>query len=389
MRLLAIAVIAGFLFAGCTGTSPEATAEPVTETPVAALPPLIRGQELSDDIAALMADLADGAVTLPAKKITFLGPGAPDEPTFDLEMVPSTMAAQTWVEVDGVAVNGSWFAVYEGHVAGDVDALARLVVAPDWASGYVRVGDVPYAIRIGMEGNFPAGVEVPFVDLIDKTLPFDPDGGRHPHDCLYVAPTHVAPVIEVDRSQMATITADIILDADAEFLRIFGHHSVPLMLAFLAEVDAIYDHEMGLRFNVMGVHLSTNDTKYPAPEDDAPLGAMADYWNTRHTDRDMVHLYTGHPSSYAQANCIGGAGIPELAYTFTTVQWASYEGSTALRHTQTYAHELGHILSAHHHYATVEGELQTIMAQGANKYAPVFSTVSKSIMRGWVEDHVA
>lgn len=389
------------VLAGCIDDAPVERSETVDAATVATSPYLPADVATHPDVAELLAGLANGTVTVQGEPAFLLGADPRNGfRTFDLELEPSGLVTNdTWVEIDGERQSIGPIAVYEGHVAGRPTDMASLTVTPDWARGTVRSEDVSYRIRINMEGNFPVGTElyddhaaadngraaipVPAPPTFDKF-------GVEPHDCLSLVPDTVKPTTDIlGPSTEAPLTARIILDADALYAKSLGHHTFPMMVAMLAEVDAIYQHQTGLRFQIMGLHLHTNETAMPAPADEAPLGNLSTYWNARDDARDMVHLYTGYPSSYAQANCIGGAGMPDLAYTFTTIHWAS-EASGKMRHEQTYAHELGHILNAHHHYGNpVEGGVSTtIMHQGGEKVHPVFSTFSRSVIRGWAETHL-
>lgn len=356
--------------------------------------------EVTAQMDALLEQLGAGQpVTLPAEP-AYLLDADPRNAVRDvtLELEPSNMLEGAWFEVDGVPQEMPAMWLFEGHAAGDEDAEARLTVTPAWARGTVRIDDVSYRIRINMEGNFPVGTELrddyeSAAYPADLALPapttFDKDG-QEPHDCLSPVPDTASPQTNiVGPSDNEGLVARIILDADRLYLDTLGNHSAAMMVAMLAEVDAIYDHQIGMRFQIMGLHIHTNATAMSDPADAAPLGDLAAYWNARSDLRDMVHLYTGYPSSYAQANCIGGAGMPDLAYTFTTIHWAA-ESSGKMRHEQTYAHELGHILNAHHHYGNpVEGGLSTtVMHQGGEKVHPSFSLMSKSVIRGWSEAHL-
>ncbi len=388
--------VAGLLMAGCLSGTTDNEADSVVPTPL--LPGDGPAHELVQPI--LDALLSNATVTVEAEPAYLLGADPRNGVrTFELELTPSDLVTnKTWIEIDGQRVETPEIRVYEGHVVGEPTHLARLTVTPDWARGTVRVDDVSYRVRINMEGNFPVGTELrddydsdSYAPALAKPAPatFDKDGVA-PHNCLSPVPDTIKPTLDVaSPSTEEPLPARIILDSDALYGQTLGNHTFPMMVAMLAEVDAIYQHETGLRFQIVGLHAHTAEDAISDPADEAPLGDLSDYWNARDDLRDMVHLYTGYYSSYAQANCIGGAGMPELAYTFTTIHWAS-ESSGKMRHEQTYAHELGHILNAHHHYGNpAEGGLSTtIMHQGGEKVHPVFSTMSRSVIRGWAEAHL-
>ncbi len=396
MILVALLAVAGF--AGCiSDDSTPATSDDAnlaTESPVLAFTP---------EVAAVRdAILANGTVTFEATTKGLLPVADPryaSSETFEVEVAAvDLLNASAFAEIDGEAVAMPFVETYAGTVVGTGEPVA-ITLTESWVSGTVRVDDQNYRVRIGMDGNFPAGTVAaernqearmqgrqPLMNLGGWT--FDKDG-QEPHDCLSLTPTDHSPVVP-DVLEATDIKAQIILDGDAAYLEKLGDHAFPMMIAMLHEVDAIYQHEVQLGFEVVGLHMHTDADALSDPADRAPLGDLADYWNARNITRDMVHLYTGLDSSYAQANCIGGAGIKELAYTFTTIQWAE-ESYGQLRHTQTYAHELGHILNAHHHYGNpAEGGVSTtIMHQGGQKVNPAFSTLSRDIIRGWAEEYIA
>ncbi|MGB0651712.1 MAG: M12 family metallo-peptidase [Thermoplasmatota archaeon] len=400
--------------AGCLGGEEEApsqeAAAPAGDTPLHVQELLPASSAAANDAVLPLWDALANATDGAAATVTVTGDPAfllAADPRngmtdFELELVPSSLLTnETWLEVDGVRYDMPDIRVYEGHVVGDETAAARLTVTPEWARGTVRLDDVSYRIRVNMDGNFPIGMELRdgyeggdeagYHPALAAPAPFTFDkDGQMPHDCLSPVPDTASPQMNVlGASGNDVLTARIILDADALYAQTLGHDTFPMMVAMLAEVDAIYDHQMALRYQIMGLHVHTTPDAMSAPADAAPLGDLSEYWNARSDLRDMVHLYTGHPSSYAQANCIGGAGMPDLAYTFTTIHWAS-ESSGKMRHEQTYAHELGHILNAHHHYGNpLEGGLSTtVMHQGGEKVHPVFSWASKSVIRGWAETHL-
>lgn len=208
-------------------------------------------------------------------------------------------------------------------------------------------------------------------------------------DCWGFVPPYVKPMAELGRAKDPPLTFDLVLDGDRAFGAGFGRDAFPLMVAMMQEADAIYDHEVGVRLRVVGLHLHTDPEMFPTPGDlldVSPLAALAEHWNTRPgVARDVVYLFMGVRSDSAQANCIGGMGHPEVAYAFSPVEWETHPGSF---HVRAVAHELGHLFAAHHHYGNhVETLGATLMIQGYTPGdRPVFSTLTKSVIRGWAEN---
>jgi hypothetical protein len=386
MRGPLAALIVGAFLAGCAAVEPPAPIAPLD---------IVEADPFEASVRELRDAILAGTATLEGETSFLLV----DDPrylrakSFEVELKPSTLVSEDiWAELDGAATQVPFVETYAGHVMGEPDQVVRLTLTHEWAAGTIRVDNQNYRIRVNMDGNFPAGypLQAPEgrVAAPPSTWHFDRNGVE-PHDCLSLLPMEHSPLLP-GRAKATQLVAKVVLDGDAAYLQRLEHHAFPMMVAFLNEVDGIYDHQLGIRFQVVGLHLHSDPEALSQPETQSPLGQLAAYWNERpDLDRDIVHLYTGWESSYAQANCIGGAGMPELAYTFTPIQWAQEEYGI-LRHTQTYAHELGHIFNAHHHYGNPleAGVSTTIMHQGAQKINPAFSTLSRDVIRGWAEAHL-
>lgn len=320
----------------------------------------------------------------------------------DVVLRASTIVpADAWAERDGVRVAFPAVAVYEGHLEGDEAALARLTITPQWARGSVRMGDDEHVIRVNMDGNFPASdaASASLASAFPLAVQARPaiDGPDYAEeDCLRPVPPAIAPQVELGRSTAAPLAARIVLDSDAALASSLGADAAAMMIAMLVEADSIYDHELGIRFQLAGVHVTTDAEYYPKPgvkdatgaADYDPFAALSSRWNARaDVDRDVVHLFADQDTGFAQAACIGGAGISAYGYSFSPLQW---ERDYPSFHTRVIAHEFGHLFSAHHHYGNeVEGPLATIMIQGYTPGAkPVFGTLEKSVIRGWAEEHL-
>ncbi len=396
MRVIAVLAITALVLAGCAST-PEA--EPSTSDEP--LPAMELPLQINDDVEALRdtvaAAVAAGApVALATTRVNVDAvtiPTTSESVTYDVVLERDTrfLTNETWLEMPAnLTVGLDAIELYEGHVEGAEDEIVRVAIGPNWARGYVRVGDVQYILRMGLENNIP--LDAPIVQTgIERATQFPEtfDGKNYrDHDCLSLAPTDLTPMVEVGHSAKGRLTADIILDADALMMEQLGEHTVPFLVAMFWENDAIYQYETGIDFHLVGVHVH-EEFVFDVDAGDV-FAPVRDYWNERSDDRDIVHIVTGSESSYAMANCIGGAGIPSEAYTFTPLNW---EYEYEIFHLTALAHELGHIFNAHHHYgnhAEANGELATLMIQGYTPGVnPVFSTMSKTTIRGWADAYVA
>ena len=407
MRALLAALVVLPLLAGCVADPPlqGAAVEPdaTVTAPLAEFAPAMQLRAL---VEAAVAS-GEPVQLLAAPENDALGRGLLGAPrAFEVVLQPSAVLNEsTWAEVDGERVPFPDVKAYEGHVEDAPDRLVRLTVTPEWARGTVRVGDVQYLIRVGLHGNLPyyaPDTELEGARAVHASAGWSPlqmpmtydRNGQEPEDCLRPVPMDVTPMVEPlgGATKASALTARLVMDGDAYYAHQLGPHALPMLVAFANEVDAIYQHEVGIRFALVGLHLNTDVEYYPDPEEEAPLGKLAEYWNARpDVKRDAVHVVTGQTSSYAQANCIGGVGYPDTGYTFTPLNW---ERQYVVFHGQAFAHELGHIFSAHHHYGNhVESNggtgLATIMIQGYTPGAkPVFGSLEKSVIRGYAENHL-
>lgn len=386
--LVAVPAAAGCIgsFETRTGPAPDGPAE--TADPVDLAPPVDELVERLD-----RAVRRNGTATVPVQPVeTTLGfsgtLGEVEE--VEVDPAPSLLVTNaTWAEVDGSRVELPWFRAYEGHVAGAEGQPFRLVASEGWARGVVVWGDRRAHIRVGLDGNLPA----PNATSEGRTAwgldqPERPTGhrvDREAEPCGLLNPGPIEPVLQDGAFDGEEIRSEVILDGDAQLRERFGREAFPLMVAMIHEADAIYDHEVGVRLGIAGVHLHTPSRDIGS----STLESVASYWNERNVNRDLVHALIWRDTSFAGAYC--GAGYPSAAYSYTPVPWAE-DGAVA--HVNAIAHEIGHLFNAKHRHANhVEagaGEMATIMIQGYTPgVRPVYSTLSKSHIRGWAEAHVA
>lgn len=395
---------------GCIGSDPLESNQAPLENDTAEEAPLSWDAdvlELRERVHEAIAD--DEPVVLDARPVQGeVGATLGAEEPFEVVLEPSTIVTnQTWAEVDGERVDVPFVEAFEGYVVDAPEWPVRLTITEEWARGYILgtqhevegTGIAPQAflVRVNLDGNLPhdaypdeESTEQASNAMMQTTGPERFDHPAWPEqDCLELVPPYVSPVMERP-AEHDQITSRIVLDGDAQFRNALGEDAFPMMVAMMQETDAIYQVQVNIRYTIEGLHLHTDEDAFPDPEDDNPFNELSTYWNDRmDVERDTVHLFTGQDSSYAMANCIGGAGIPELGYTFTPLNW---ERDTVQFHTTALAHELGHIFSAHHHHgnhAETHGNLATIMIQGYTPgYRPTFSSVSDGAIRGWADAYL-
>ncbi len=395
-ELFTVALLAIVALSGCVTEDPLNEVENALDGATTVLPATV----LRSSVAAAVAAGEPAAVpVMDVFDVTGIMGTARMSREFDLTLTETTtlVTNETWAMIDDNLTDLPDIDLYEGYMTNSTSRRVALAITDEWARGVVLPfkGTQPIVhgiIRVGLNGNMPyqpGGAAVTQWDGRDVSeLRFDDPAGDYNRDCLELVPPHVEPTLSrVMAPSTDTLYSDIILDADYAAYQMMGDDTFAMMIAMMHEVDAIYYEDTNTRFRIAGVHLMSEEDYYPDPDDEAPLGKLADYWNERDFDRDIVHLFTGIDSGYAMANCIGGAGHPEVAYTFTSLPWA--ERYTSL-HMNVIAHELGHILSAHHHYGNHAEQVHaSIMIQGYTQgLVPQFSTISKSVIRGWVENEV-
>ena len=311
-----------------------------------------------------------------------------------LKVTRSELMQDTWFEINGIAYYGPFLRVYDVHVDGEPSNIGHVLVAHDFIRGAVRIGDAMELIRINMNGNLPANVQPTALPDMDTAAPDSappsscPSDGIPLNDGLRAVPPYLDPLDGLALlSDAEMLRSRTIVDADWKAYERWGEHLPAMMVGMTIEMNIAYRYEVGISHEIVGIHLNLIPNYYPNPEPDAPFPEVMKWWDGHHVgERDVLHLFTGFDSSYAQANCIGSVGTT-AGYSFSSILW---EEQYAFLNTNVYAHEFGHLYAAHHHYGNhVEADLATIMIQGYTPGAePQFSSVSRSVMRGWAEEYL-
>jgi hypothetical protein len=281
----------------------------------------------------------------------------------------------------------------------------QLTLADDFMRGVVRIDNDIYLIRIGTDGNLPMALSTGGTPGYENHEPQSGDPVGCPADYIpnnnqdvpgvngghRFIPPYYSPQFLLDPGAAPELLARIILDADLDAYKQWGRHLPAMMIAMHVEQSVTYRSQIRVRFRIAGVHLNTIEGYYPKPLDTvATFDYMEKWWGGYMADRrDIVHLLTGQPIGTYMASCIGGAGTP-YGYFYT-----STGGETAVpsfHNMNMISHEIGHLFSAHHHYANhVEAPgSATLMLQGYTPGdVPIFSSLSRSVMRGWAEKYLS
>lgn len=336
-----------------------------------------------------------------------------------------------------------WTADAEGAPVdlGGVHPLAGVVVDVPGSSVRATVfeGRVVGDLYLPGEGTYPIGSTADGEGvLVDAATPLDYDrdapvdevetgllGPFHLPDttgCLQLTPQAVA-----DPSGLATgwptRTFQVSFSVDAEFVAVRGAAWAGWVVAFINGMDGFYAREIDLRIAATDIHSHAAAT-FPGGDTDTLLGNLRGHYNAAHAGlfREDAHLFTGKnlDGAVGQADCIGGAGNPNAAYTVGEGAFLEPEAlvggavgnllgkpvQLADAYVKVSAHELAHILSAHHHYANCGAESHvsvdhatprvganvsrpldacTLMINFINLGALEFSATNRLVTRGWAD----
>lgn len=118
------------------------------------------------------------------------------------------------------------------------------------------------------------------------------------------------------------------------------------------------------------------------------------------TDKDIEGGFPAGKNVAGLADCIGGIRFPDRAFAVGEADSPRPDSAKLLPPVlppladgtgKTMAHEVGHLLGAHHHYASPEGmsghgtELFTLMGPSLSIITLRFSTVNSAMVRGHME----
>jgi hypothetical protein len=137
--------------------------------------------------------------------------------------------------------------------------------------------------------------------------------------------------------------------------------------------------------------------------------SKAHFGGTRPADADLVYVFTnkdiqagGNTAVAGLADCIGGVRFDNHAFAVGEDFGAAEQDDPLQRNgtAKVLAHELGHLMGAHHHYANcVEGNLSeigepevspcTLMFNVVNLASLNFSQLNSAVVRGHTEEYAA
>lgn len=320
-------------------------------------------------------------------------------------------------DATGSAMDMSGVHALRGTIDGFADSIVRVTIWDDGATGFLFA---PFLgeMQIGPRSDGTLGLlndasllEYPHV-MVDRE-PGDPVDHLDDHsttglttDCFMATPAAIASPTGLVLGWPVR-TFDVAFAVDAEFAAVYGAGWPGVLTAIANGVDAIFEEEMSLSLSVVDMHSHAAGV-FPGGDTDALLGNLEAHYESGHVGlaRENVHLLTGKDllatsGVVGQANCIGGAGNPDIAYTVALA--ANFDPINILGlifygdlYVKLSAHEMGHILSAHHHYANCTEsapglspfrpiDLCTVMFPFADHWTRQMSSVNRLVTRGWAD----
>ncbi len=221
----------------------------------------------------------------------------------------------------------------------------------------------------------------PVVDLsMDSPDPTDPGCEQIPPDDL--------PAVPADTSDRLPIELRVLVDpADHE-----------LAIGYIADTVAAYD-----RINV-AMKVSWDVVPIPTPRSTDPRVDMFAFMRARYHGKrpkgvDVVYLMTRFWAG-GFADCIGGVRDDVHSFALGSVDYATEGVVPAPFTNEGYiaAHEIGHLLGAHHHYSScaeahpsagLRGEPGpcTVMTPLAHTMTGTFSTLETAFIRDYVRKY--
>lgn len=338
-----------------------------------------------------------------------------DEGTLLLSLQPNEgLIAGPVKGADGNDIDLSGTHALRGEVVGEPGSIVAATVFDGMVLGHIdapSVGVITLAQTSEPVAVTPAaGAQLPHGRLAEPLAeadPFEFVNGNHDLmgtlKCLQPYPHAAAPPLGLV-SGWSQRSFDISVAVDSAFTTEWGASWASVATSWMNSVDLIYQRDLSMRLTVIDMHAHAASV-FPGTESNVLLANSKSHYDAAHATmfRENVHLLTGKEVTNAlgQANCIGGAGNRAIAYTMG--QAANFDPINFFGfsiygdgYMKIIGHEMGHILSGHHHYgncaeATAEfrtsrpGDVCTLMFPYVDFITPRFGSVNRLVERGWAD----
>jgi len=283
---------------------------------------------------------------------------------------------------------GSWgrLATVDGRSAGVfVNEQGTWWLASDEAGDLVAIDDRDAAARIPLDERRiePDAMAAVSCDSLDWTPVLAP-------------PTHL-----VSGSPLRTFS--VAFAYDAAYQERYGAGWNATLLATISAIDALLTRDASI--HLVAARIDEVPADLAADTTSDTLVRLQDHYNATYGGQlaETVFLFSGRDFSNAggQVNCVGSAGRTNVSYGVASVAGGDYEfpGGLVLLPDpgiKIGAHELGHTLSAHHHYANcVEAapyynpihttDACTVLINDWGLVGLRYSSLERLTMAGWAE----
>ena len=335
---------------------------------------------------------------------------ADGEHTLALAPNDDLLAADAPVLVDGLPAARPDIQLYAGLLDDDPRLPARMSVTPDGVQGVIRTlfGAYEIATHDGNVRLTPVGAGPDQrIDYepheLEALADSDPDttdlladlsAKQGPTGCLGAAPEANPTMVDFVQGDSDPLTLQVVVVGDQPYGTRYGASWAAKQLQVLNDMDAVYEANFNINLQVVAQLLDSAGTTYTSNDPSVLLNQLRSTWISNPLPRDLVHLFSNREFTgdvVGQAYCIGGAHSVLTHYTVTqTLGFVEFwQGAISV-------HEVGHMMSAHHHYFNCVEALTspglvdtcTVMAPAINVMdnSLVFSTLSKTTIRSYGED---
>lgn len=261
----------------------------------------------------------------------------------------------------------------------DPSSWGRLATVDDRSSG-VFVSDAgTWWLASDAAGALVAVADRAAVDripLADRRIE-EPSMAAVSCDSLNWTPVFASPTHLVEGSALRSF--EVAFAYDEAYRQRYGAGWNATLLATISTIDALLTRDASIR--LVAARIDEVPASLAADTTDDTLDRLQDHYVAEHGGQlaETVFLFSGREFTNAggQVNCVGSAGRTRVSYGVASVSGGDYAfpGGLVLLPDpgiKIGAHELGHTLSAHHHYANC--------VEAAPYYEPMHTTDACTVL---------